>query len=107
MLEDNTAVCVRKVLEITRCLVFLCFLLDFGPYKLEGNPESCLNSNDFKSFYKMFSYFANTATFHLSLLGVFRVTSLRRGAMKGGCIHSSTIQYYSIGKFDRKNLLTW
>ena len=104
MLEDNTAVCVRKVLEITRCLVFLqlCFLLDFGPYKIEGNAESCMNNNDFKSFYKMSNYFANTATFHLSLLGVFRDTSLRRGAMKGGCIHSSTIQYYSTGKFDRK-----
>ena len=77
-------------------------MLDFGPYKLEGNPESYINNNDFKSFYKMFNYFANTATFHLSPL-VFRDTSLRREAMKGGCIHSSTFQYYSIGKFDRKN----
>ena len=82
-------------------------LARFWSYKLEGTPERCMNNNDFKSFYKMFSDFANTVTFHLSLLGVFRVTSLRRGAMKGGCIHVCTIQYYSIGKFDRKNLLTW
>ena len=29
MLEGNTDVCMRKVMEITRSLVFLCFLLDF------------------------------------------------------------------------------
>ena len=51
-MEDNTAVCARKVLEIKPCLVFLCFLLNFGPYKLEGNPEVALTTTTVKVFIK-------------------------------------------------------
>ena len=46
MLEGNTDVCMRKVMEITRSLVFLCFLLDFVRLACEyGHLSSTLLSS--------------------------------------------------------------